>query len=147
MRQIVIGVLAVLLTTIGDQAAAAALQAPNETDLRAAYCLTATKEHLKSLKAPDDAKIRGEVKARNRRLAAYLKPRLRLVDRAPIKAAQVQRLADSAEARRQMHANGSLNCPTTSPEALAGCLLPLAMATKSSQKYLMCRDLSWLPAD
>lgn len=136
---------------------AQALQLPNETDLRAAYCIPVL-QHMISTTDAINASELGEFKdkmLRDRRndlhrVQSYLVPRITRLDPDGLMLAGNRGKIDAKEADATDLDRCSKECdakvPNSPPyEAMANCLSACYKAIPVLKRMSVCYDITWLP--
>jgi hypothetical protein len=146
---------ATALALVGP-AGAQQLQLPDAVDLRAAYCSRVTAKQLDAQRgllslleaipaSPEKAKLLSDFSAvedRNRRLRAYLLPRLQFLVTAPIEAAAGMADADAQTNERLLREAG---CHESDAWNLLTCSGPVLMGSPAKERQKVCDALNWLP--
>lgn len=148
--------LTTLAIAVAVAAPASAQQLPNDTDLRAAYCARLLTKQIEAHEefmaivgdVPDSAALRTvRAEARDRedrrmRLLAYLEPRLKHLDVAPLLAASKMSDADTETAGRLLRDAG---CLDKEMKAAAACSNSALASSSVRRRQERCESLDWLP--
>lgn len=146
MRYRTVFAYAVACAAFGMQARAQDIQAPTDTDLKAAYCTGVTQQEIVEMPQGMPESVTQGDQDRLQHLQAYVVPRMQFVDPLGLAAARKRGQRDAKVIADPAMLACTQQCSTTQSnvDALRQCVLTCDTQQRLPRIWA-CNDLSWLP--